>query len=146
MNYFDPKEFACHCGCGLKEVDPGLLRWLNVIRHYAGKPMIINSGVRCEDYNLHVGGSPKSRHLPNEKGQGEAADIRIPGMDLVELYERCIMHGAFGGVGLYPHQGFVHVDMRLPHSERARWIQLKTPDNVLVVIPFNVTALTDVRC
>lgn len=148
-NYFDPKEFACKCGCGAKDIDPRLHQWLNVMRHYAEQPIHVLSGVRCMAHNKAVGGSPKSQHLPDERDMGCAADIYIKGWDVFKLFERAIMYGAFGGVGLYPHDGFIHVDTRLKtggtFSDAIRWIELKDIDHKKIVLPFNATTMRRVR-
>ena len=63
MNYFKIKEFACKCGCGFDQINKDLLDKLNIARHIAGIPFVINSGCRCHAHNLDVGGSNESEHL-----------------------------------------------------------------------------------
>ena len=46
---------------------------LEPLRSFVGKPIIINSGYRCNQLNIRVGGAYASQHT-----LGEAADIRLP--------------------------------------------------------------------
>lgn len=84
---------------------------LEVIRDYfGGRPIIINSGYRTWKHNKAVGGVENSQHLV-----GKAADIRIKGVTVQELYDgilKLISDGKIkrGGVGLY--ETFVHYDVR----------------------------------
>ena len=48
------------------------LEVLQPLRDYVGAPVHINSGYRCPELNMAVGGVKNSQHL-----RGEAADIRI---------------------------------------------------------------------
>lgn len=104
-NYFAPEEFACRCGCGEADIDPGLVKKLNVIRGvFVRAPMIVNSGVRCPAYNKTkaVGGSPTSSHL-----SGLAVDIHAPGGSV----KRRIVEGAVAQgirqIGVY--KTFLHL-------------------------------------
>ena len=55
--------------------------FLDAIRAYYNKPLIINSGYRCPDVNTKVGGSNTSQHLT-----GNAADIVVIGTDLKKVF------------------------------------------------------------
>lgn len=114
--HFNPEEFACKCGCGLKEVSPKLIELLEVIRKYANAPITIVSGRRCPAHNKECGGAKNSQHL-----LGNAADIQIKGMSaskaqqfIQELHDsnKCRV----GGLGKY--FSFTHVDIR---QTLARW-------------------------
>ncbi|HPZ44442.1 MAG TPA: D-Ala-D-Ala carboxypeptidase family metallohydrolase [Bacillota bacterium] len=108
---FAAKEFACRC-CGKVLVHPELVRKLQALRSAAGAPVVITSGYRCAGHNRECGGAANSYHL-----FGMAADIWVGGMStrqLAELAERA----GFDGIGIYPEQAFVHVDVR---GYRARW-------------------------
>ncbi len=68
---FSKREVACRCGCGgLPNMDA--LNLLQKLRANAGFPFQISSGLRCEDHNSRVGGSPNSQHV-----KGYAFDIRL---------------------------------------------------------------------
>lgn len=93
-----------------------LARNLQILRHYIGKPIIINSGYRSPEYNKIVGGKTHSFHM-----QAMAADIIVKGMTPLELRDivlELIKEGSLseGGVGLY--DTFVHYDIR---KTPARW-------------------------
>ncbi len=95
-------------------VSSALVRKLEELRAAIGKPIQITSGYRPPAYNRMVGGVSNSAHI-----NGLAADIVCPGLstaDLREVAERII--GDAGGVGYYPSQGFVHIDVR---GYAARW-------------------------
>jgi uncharacterized protein YcbK (DUF882 family) len=72
----------------------------------------VTSGYRCANCNKAVGGAENSYHL-----FGMAADIWVEGISPRQLAEVAENIG-FDGIGIYPDQGFVHVDVR---GYRARW-------------------------
>jgi len=55
---------------------------LERIREIVGKPIVINSGYRCEKVNKAIGGVATSQHV-----KGQAADIRVIGMTIEELFQ-----------------------------------------------------------
>ncbi|MBY0446531.1 MAG: DUF882 domain-containing protein [Burkholderiales bacterium] len=68
--------------------------------------IIINSGFRTLAHNSRLpGAAKKSEHM-----NGNAADIRIPGVS-VDALTRLAKQVGVGGVGIYPRNGFVHVDV-----------------------------------
>lgn len=86
MSNFKPAEFICKCG-QCDHIPPKyaanvvrLKLELDTIRNHVGKPLIITSGIRCEEHNKKEGGAHYSRHLT-----GEAADIKIEGMTGTEI-------------------------------------------------------------
>lgn len=113
---FTRKEFACKCGCGLGlndgDINLELVEVIQDVRDTFNKPVVINSGLRCEKHNKRVGGAPKSQHL-----LGTAADIRIAGVDPAEVYRYLgAKYPKKFGVGRY--NTFTHIDVR---PTRARW-------------------------
>ena len=86
-------------------LDICLVDLLEILRSRIGnRPVIINSGYRCPDYNMKAGGVSASYHL-----YGMAADIRVPGMAPVEVIKHALDAG-FLGLGLYA--AFCHLDIR----------------------------------
>jgi uncharacterized protein YcbK (DUF882 family) len=114
---FSTKELACpHCGqCVL---DPALIPALEELRTLAAGPVEVYSGYRCPIYNAEVHGVSKSEHM-----LGMAADVKIPGKTLQEMYDLAEAVPAFrtGGIGVYDGN-FIHVDTR---SEKTRWARVK---------------------
>lgn len=82
-SYFTYKEFKCKCGKCNSSVylDPKLITYLDELRIYFRKPVVITSGIRCVKYNNSLTGSSKtSAHL-----KGKAADVYIKGVDPVAI-------------------------------------------------------------
>ncbi len=114
LEYYDniPAEFM--------ENASNLLKNLQVIRNYIGKPMKIISGYRSLERQMKVNPSaPKSKHL-----SAEAADLQVSGMKATELHTKILelikdKKIVNGGVGLYVKSDFVHYDIR--KDGPARW-------------------------
>ena len=113
--HFSLKEFRPKSGAydGVR-VAPLLVNKLEQIRAKAGGTVYITSAYRPPAYNKSVGGVSNSTHI-----DGLAADIYTDHLTTAQLYDIAnVVIGDSGGVGFYPHQGFVHVDVR---GYRARW-------------------------
>jgi uncharacterized protein YcbK (DUF882 family) len=110
--YFKLSEFACPC-CKRVMLHPMLLNKLVEFRAITQKPVYINSGYRCSEYNQKVGGIKSSYHL-----LGLAADIKIEGVSALDLLEIAEMID-FSGIGLYEKKNFLHLDVR--PTKLARW-------------------------
>lgn len=110
---FTVREFACNDGTDPVFVAPKLVEVLQDIRDTFGAPVTINSGYRTVAYNKKVGGAATSQHC-----LGTAADIVVKGKTPAEVgaYARKIMPN-YGGVGIYPTKGFVHVDVRAKKTD-----------------------------
>ena len=121
---FTDKEFRCPC-CGKILVDERLIQALQKLRDLVKVPIIITSGYRCAKENERVGGVEHSYHT-----RGMAADIHIKYMLVRQMYKAALKVEAFrnGGIGLYPDNKFVHVDVRSGH---ARWAKVKGDDGKL---------------
>ena len=114
--HFSLWEFACP-GTLLNStfVDSRLLLALEELRALLRQPIYILSGYRTLEHNTAIGGSTNSQHL-----LGKAADIIVPELNIMQIAEEAIKVEAFrlGGVGLYPLEKFVHLDVR---GYMARW-------------------------
>lgn len=110
--HFRRSEFACKCGCCFDTVDAVLLQALEDIRNHFNAPVRINSGCRCTDYNLSVGGSWNSQHK-----FGKASDFEVEGVipNTVQEYVEW-KYPYRNGIGRY--DTFTHIDVRDGH---ARW-------------------------
>ena len=67
---FKVSEFTCHCGCKTNIIDQKIINMAQIIREAVGVPIHVNSGCRCETYNIAVGGTKGSYHT-----KGLAADL-----------------------------------------------------------------------
>ena len=121
---FSRREFACHCGCGRDNVSPELVAALQQLRDLAEVPVAVVSGCRCPAHNRAVVGANNSQHLATKNQEGQAADVRIEGLGLTEMYRLALEVPGFygGGIGLYPGDGFMHVDVR---GHEARWARVR---------------------
>lgn len=115
-------EFKCPCPkCKRKKVRVSslLLFKLEILRVELGnKPVIINSGNRCPEYNASIGGDPNSAHIPNP--DGEAADIKIKGIKSIDIG---LVAERIGGMRIGIAKTYVHLDVR-PPSPSKFWIYL----------------------
>lgn len=101
--HFSRKEFDCQCGCGTGEISMELVELLELTRLEYGKPMRINSGIRCLEHNRSIGSKDTSSHI-----KCVAADIGCTSMsDRHELLK--ILLKQFDRVGV--HKQFIHVDV-----------------------------------
>lgn len=99
-------------------MSPVLISALQRLRDQLGKPIKITSGFRCPKSNEKAGGKMDSQHL-----YGKACDCHVPGMDLVEFFKKAILIADFekGGIGIYPQEGILHLDVR---GKIARWARV----------------------
>lgn len=117
IKYFKKSEFACKCGkyCDgyPAEIDIGMVKIADEIRARIGKPISINSGLRCKTHNANVGGVFNSQHL-----LGKAADLGCPigctPAQMASIAESIM--GNTGGIGIYTWG--IHIDTR---SAKSRW-------------------------
>ena len=117
IKYFKKSEFACKCGkyCNgyPTEIDMNMVKIADKIRAKIGKPITINSGLRCKTHNANVGGVSNSQHL-----YGNAADLGCPAgctpTQMASIAEEIM--GNTGGIGTYSWG--IHIDTR---STKSRW-------------------------
>lgn len=118
IEYFTPDEFKCKCGGKYckgypHEPDERMVRIADAIRKRIGKPITVNSGLRCKTHNANVGGVSNSQHL-----YGTAADLGCPTgctpEQMASIAEEIM--GDTGGIGIYPWG--IHIDTR---STKSRW-------------------------
>lgn len=121
MKYFVLEEFKCKCGeCsgypagGMSTV---LLHKLDELREMLGHPIIVSSGYRCSVWNRKNSGVDNSTHT-----LGLAADVWSDYATTEKLLELAEKVG-FDGIGYYPEEGFIHVDVRANGSKpnHYRW-------------------------
>ena len=117
IKHFKKAEFACKCGkyCNgyPEDIDLKMVKWADAIRERIGKPIPINSGLRCKTHNANVGGVSNSQHL-----YGTAADLGCPAgttpSKMAAIAEEVM--GGTGGIGIYSWG--IHIDTR---KTKSRW-------------------------
>ena len=118
IRYFTRAEFKCKCGGRYcdgypAEIDMSMVKIADKIREKIGKPITINSGLRCKTHNANVGGVSNSQHL-----YGTAADLGRPigctPSQMASIAEEIM--GNTGGIGIYSWG--IHIDTR---STKSRW-------------------------
>ena len=120
---FKPEEVACKCeACGHEMWKPELdeecsqpaprfpkyfiysMGCLQMLRHMWGKPIVINSGHRCQAHNAEVDGVAKSQHL--EKIAFDCVCAKEDQDKFVQMAKQA----GFAVARPYPDKGFVHLD------------------------------------
>ena len=112
------EDWRCRCGgrfCSGFPAEPHreTVAMLQKFADHFGKPILWNSGLRCDRYNAAIpGASPNSRHR-----LGMAYDFHMEGITPQELadFGETLMPDR-GGIGVYPWG--IHLDNR---SRKARW-------------------------
>lgn len=127
--HFAATEFGDAAAGVVPAVSPELLTGLEDLRRLVNqwfpspsgkeRPILITSGYRSPAHNAEVGGAGKSQHMTDPL---LGCDIVIPGVPLLESLRAVFQIPVFvrGGIGLYPHDGHIHVDVR-PNGP-ATWI------------------------
>lgn len=117
IKHFSKKEFKCKCGryCNgyPAEIDRGMVEIADAIRERLGKPLGVNSGLRCQEWNRLQGGVSNSQHR-----YGTAVDLGKPdGVTPAQMAKVAedIM-GNTGGIGIYSWG--IHIDTR---KSKSRW-------------------------
>jgi uncharacterized protein YcbK (DUF882 family) len=120
--HFVIEEFDCKDGTQVKSREYKGLEYL--CRQFL-EPMrakfgacTVHSGYRTRRWNNRVGGEPNSFHIyPIHDGNDQAADVSFVNGNPNQWGAfanniRKIKRRGRGGIGIYPAQGFVHVDIR----------------------------------
>ena len=95
----------------IKEIDPDLLDLLFVLREGMSSSAAFHvfSGYRSPETNAWKREHDANVALHSFHIQGQAVDVLLPGRDVRQLGRAALALGG-GGVGLYHHPGFVHLD------------------------------------
>lgn len=117
IEFFDREEFRCKCGgkyCNGFPAEPheATVRFANAIRKRIGKPIPVNSGLRCPTWNQIQVGVFNSNHMT-----GGAVDLGCPsGVSPAEMWDAATaVMGQTGGLGIYGWG--IHID----DGEYSRW-------------------------
>ncbi len=124
---FTAHELACRCGryCQAEYWhDPGFLDALQALRSRWGRPLVVNSGHRCDLHNAAVGGAPLSAH------KKMAVDLSTRGLNTAERGQLLGLARAEGFTGFGFYSTWLHLDRGRPRywfsgkGGRARWQSL----------------------
>ena len=120
---------VCGCGCGFGSriqhwggPSPLLADIHGAIRRTVDVPVYVLSGARCPRHNAAVAITERSQH-----SIARALDLACPqGWKLSDFLPVCIeavnrMTSGQGGVGYYPAQNFVHIDVGDGEVAGRRW-------------------------
>lgn len=111
IEYFTPEEMCCKCGgkyCNgyPHEIQPLLMQICDRARRWSGHPIVIVSGLRCEQWNAIQGGVANSQHK-----YGEAVDAYFygvtPGAALAWLQSQPEVRYAY----IIPGSSNIHFDI-----------------------------------
>lgn len=93
-------------------IEPALLDWLNALRSHldVGAPYEVISGYRSPQTNAALRRAGRGVAVRSLHMQGMAIDVRLPGRSTAQLRDAA-WADARGGVGYYPRDGFVHLDV-----------------------------------
>ena len=112
---FSLHEFAYKCPCKADHISAYLVNDLQIVRDAYMKPIVINSGVRCEAHNERVKGYFNSEHL-----DGEAVDIGCSNsMDRFTLVKLLFEKG-FRRIGI--HKNFIHAGIGKLKRQDVIWV------------------------
>ena len=108
---FSAAEVACkHCGelwegqAPMPEHFCRSMDALQALRGLWGKSIVLTSAHRCTAHNKAVGGVESSQH------RKIAFDCACPAQDQ-DAFVLAARSAGFTGIGRYPSQGFVHLDL-----------------------------------
>lgn len=90
----------------VKCLKPALVRMIKTVERHYGKPAIITSGFRSENYNQKIRGAKNSLHI-----YCAAADFQIEGVSKWDLASYLRSIPGRGGVGTYCYTDSVHLDI-----------------------------------
>lgn len=113
--YFSRWEVECKCGCGLMNIDPELLRLLDLIREKLDRPLSISSGSRCPAHNQKEGGKKNSAHL-----KGLAVDLKVNGAR--ERFQVLFAVSACGITRIGIAKTFIHIDIDASKPQEVVWL------------------------
>ena len=113
---FDSRKKDCGCDASLR-ISLGLVGIIEALRAKLNKRIDIVTGYYCPDCRERQYGIKRDFHH-----QGVAADIRVEGMDAVDLFLEAESYPEIKGLGLNLDDNHVHIDTR-KEDERTIWVE-----------------------
>lgn len=108
IKHFKPSEFS-----EPNKMEPLLIHCLDRLREIVKQPIIVHSSFRAGDTGTH--------------GRGEAVDIHIKGLNVVDQFLIAEKTRLFSGIGVYPfwNNPGLHLDVRelKLNQAAARWLR-----------------------
>lgn len=92
---------------------------LQPLRDIVLVPIIINSGYRCTEVNLAVGGKSNSQHI-----EGKAADLIVPAMPIVDIFNIILQSLPFDQM-IFEFGRWVHVSWNNNSNRHTVWTSCK---------------------
>ena len=90
-----------------------LVKQLDWLREYIGRPIVVTSGYRNHAVNRAVGGSKNSDHL-----RGQAADIHVPGWSTQKLFDTIRQSGIVFDQLIQEFDSWVHISYDRKYNKR----------------------------
>lgn len=113
--YFHPSEFQrCDPPCTIEQMDAAFLDRLDMVRQFAGIPLVLNCAYRSREWDLAKGRSGNSAHT-----RGLAVDIRCNTSANRWRIIRAAMNCGITRIGV--GRSFVHLDADLSLPPGVIW-------------------------
>ncbi len=111
INFFQPSETVCKCGCGENNISLLLMERVDWLRIFFNVPFTVISGCRCPRHNIKEGGADSSFHVPWGPRVGRAIDVTVRNKSLLPtIYRVAVASNKFNGVGIRENS-IVHLDI-----------------------------------
>lgn len=123
LKYFNFDEIKCrHCGTfDLNKNSKEFLYLLDDFREFLGYPLSLTNLYRCPIHNADVGSGSGSAHI-----KAIAADCYNMQNDALDIFTQANKFEKFKGIGIYPEQNFVHVDIKeRALTPKLYWVKYK---------------------
>jgi uncharacterized protein YcbK (DUF882 family) len=117
---FDSREKDCGACSSNLRISMGLVGIIEAIRSYVNKRVDIVTGYYCPDCRDRQFGVKRNHHH-----MGIAADIKVEGMDSIDLFLLAETYSEIKGLGLNLIDGHVHIDTR-KGDEREVWVETES--------------------
>lgn len=111
-----PPKFTFFTEAEAKGIEPDLMAMLDMARKIAGKPFIIDSGLRLAEHNAQVGGLADSSHLPDQNGLSQAVDLACD--NSLDRWDMVFALKEAGFKRIVIEQKHVHVDIDAKKVQR----------------------------
>jgi uncharacterized protein YcbK (DUF882 family) len=135
---FDSRKKDCECSSSLR-ISLGLVGVIEAMRASLNKRIDIVTGYYCPDCRSRQYGVKRDFHH-----NGIAADIRVEGLDVVDLFLHAETYPEIKGLGINFDDKHVHIDTR-KEDNRETWVEkdgewiLMTEENRSDYIPSTTT-------